>query len=90
MQLSSKEDKSRIYITHRRSQRSFKLSANYDQRLDAKASSTGLRRHWILKAAKGAHKVCDLCISGSLYHRGNGLTMENACMIMYGNACRYK
>ena len=54
--------------SHRRSQRTFKLSANYDHRLDAKASSTGLRRHWILKAAKCAHKVCDLHTYGAFVY----------------------
>ena len=58
-------NKTRICVYYRRSQRTFKLSANYDHRLDAKASSTGLRRHWILKAAKCAHKVCDLHTCGS-------------------------
>ena len=57
--------KRRMCASHRPSQRSFKLSANYDHRLDAKASSTGLRKHWILKAAKYAHKVCELHTCGS-------------------------
>ena len=59
------KDRNRVCVYHRRSQRTFKLSANCDQRLDAKASSTGLRRHWILKDAKYAHEVCDLRIGGS-------------------------